>query len=115
MSVERHSTPGRGCEMLCDQTMVGPRSSRLAAKPMLFGPGLDDVSGVTRVEVWFTEDHEGVDFTEFQGFVGNQRWKTIGRQDIKSTILGTRDENLNWTRQGMMVVHAMYFLSTRNV
>ncbi len=44
---------------------------------MPFGPALDGVEWVKRVEVWFTEDSEGVDFTEFRVFDGQVRRKTI--------------------------------------
>jgi len=63
--------------MVCDRILEGPAAPTLAAKPMPFGPGLEDVSWVTRVEVWFTEDHEGVDFTEFRVFDDRVQRKTI--------------------------------------
>jgi len=44
---------------------------------VLDGPGLDLVEWVERVEVWFTEDADGVDFTEFLVFDGAHRRKTI--------------------------------------
>lgn len=63
--------------MVCDRTVDGIAAQTLAAKPMPFGPGLDDVAWVQRVEVWFTEDSEGVDFTEFRMFDGTDRRKTV--------------------------------------
>jgi len=63
--------------MVCDQVLEGVEAQALAAKALPFGPGLDGVEWVHRVEVWFTEDSEGVDFTEFRVFGGSARRKTI--------------------------------------
>jgi hypothetical protein len=63
--------------MVCDRSLEGIKAKALAAKAMPFGPGLDGVEWVKRVEVWFTEDSEGVDFTEFRVFDGRVRRKTV--------------------------------------
>lgn len=63
--------------MVCDRTLEGPAARVLAAKTPPFGPGLTDLDWVQRVEVWYTEDHEGVDFVEFRVFDGERRRKTI--------------------------------------
>ncbi len=63
--------------MVCDRTLEGIKAQVLAAKALPFGPGLDEVAWVERVEVWFTEDSEGVDFTEFRVFDGDGRRKTV--------------------------------------
>lgn len=63
--------------MVCDRVVEGVEAQALAAKALPFGPGLDGVEWVQRIEVWFTEDSEGVDFTEFRVFDGQARCKTI--------------------------------------
>lgn len=63
--------------MVCDRVLEGAEAQALAATAMPFGPGLDDVTWVTHVEVWLTEDREDVDFTEFRVRAGTQRRKTI--------------------------------------
>lgn len=60
-----------------DRMVEGHAAQTLAAKPMPFGPELDDVAWVQRVEVWFTEDADGVDFTEFQVFDAERHRKTV--------------------------------------
>lgn len=63
--------------MVCHKNAEGQEAQTLAAKPLPFGPGLDDVAWVRRAEVWFTEDSDGVDFTEFRVFDGERRRKTV--------------------------------------
>jgi len=63
--------------MVCDRALDGVEAQALAAKAMPFGPALDGVEWVRRVEVWFTEDSEDVDFTEFRVFDGRVRRKTV--------------------------------------
>jgi len=63
--------------VVCDQVVEGDEAQALAAKAMPFGPGLDEVAWIQRVEVWFAEDSEGVDFTEFRVFDGTSRRKTV--------------------------------------
>ena len=63
--------------MVCDRTLEGIKAQALAAKALPFGAALDGVEWVQRVEVWFTEDSDEVDFTEFRVFDGNVRRKTI--------------------------------------
>jgi len=63
--------------MVCDQVLKGVEAQVLAAKAMPFGPGLDGAEWVERVEVWFTEDSDEVDFTEFRVFDGTSRRKTV--------------------------------------
>jgi len=63
--------------MICDRVLDGTAAQVLAAKTPPFGPGLDPVEWVERVEVWFTEGADGVDFTEFRVFDGAHRCKTI--------------------------------------
>ena len=63
--------------MRCDQTVGGVKAQALAAKAPPFGPGLEDVAWVKRVEIWFTEDPDGVDFTEFRVFDAYRRRKTV--------------------------------------
>ena len=63
--------------MVCDQVLKGVPAQALAAKAMPFGPALDGVEWVKQVEVWCTEDSEGVDFTEFRVFGGQVRRKTV--------------------------------------
>jgi len=63
--------------MVCNRTLEGIEAQALAAKAMPFGPGLDGVEWVQRVEVWFTEDSDEVDFTEFRVFDEQARWKTV--------------------------------------
>jgi len=60
--------------MVCDRMVEGVEAQVLAAKAMPFGPGLDGVEWVERVEVWFTEDSEG---TEFRVFDEQVRRKTV--------------------------------------
>lgn len=63
--------------MVCYRMVEGVEAQALAAKALPFGPALDGVEWVKRVEVWFTEDSDEVDFTEFRVFDGNVRRKTI--------------------------------------
>ncbi len=63
--------------MVCDQVLKGVEAQALAAKAMPFGPALDGVEWVKRVEVWFTEDSDEVDFMEFRVFDGQVRRKTV--------------------------------------
>ncbi len=63
--------------MTCDRVLDGPAAQVFAAQTPPFGPGPDAVHWVERVEVWFTEEAEGVDFTEFRVFDGARRRKTI--------------------------------------
>jgi len=63
--------------MICDRTLEGREAQALAVKASPFGPGLDETEWVQRVEVWYTEDHEAVDFVEFRVFDGERRQKTI--------------------------------------
>jgi hypothetical protein len=63
--------------MVCDRTLTGANVQLLAAEPQPFGPALDDMTWVHRVEVWYTEDQDVVDFTEFRVFDGVQRRKTV--------------------------------------
>ncbi len=63
--------------MVCDRILEGADAHTLAAQKMPFGPALDDLTWVERIEVWYTEDREGVDFTEFRVFDGNGRRKTV--------------------------------------
>jgi len=63
--------------MVCDRALEGVEAQALAAKALPFGPGLDEVAWVQRVEVWFTEGSEDVDFTEFRVFDGRVRRKTV--------------------------------------
>jgi len=63
--------------MICDRIVEGPKAQALASKPQPFGPALEAANWVSHVEVWYTEDHEGVDFTEFRVFDGSVRRKTV--------------------------------------
>ena len=63
--------------MVCDQVLIGVPAQAFPVKALPFGPALDGVEWVQRVEVWFTEDSEGVDFTEFSVFDGRVRRKTV--------------------------------------
>ena len=63
--------------MTCERTLEGLDAQTFAKSDPPFGPGLDDVAWVQRVETWYTEDHEGVDFVEFRVFDGERRRKTV--------------------------------------
>ena len=63
--------------MRCDQTVGGVKAPALAAKAPSFRPGLEDVDWVKRVEIWFTDAHDDVDFTEFRVFDAFRRRKTV--------------------------------------
>ncbi len=63
--------------MICDRILKGSEAQTLAVEAMPLGPQLDDATWVQRIEVWFTEDLEGVDFTEFRVFDHQARQKTI--------------------------------------
>jgi len=60
--------------VIWDRVLNGPAAQIFAAKPLPFGLGLD---GVERIDVWFTEDTDGADFTEFRVFDGAHQPKTI--------------------------------------
>jgi len=53
--------------MICDRILKGSEAQTLAVEAMPFGPQLDDATGVQQIEVWFTEDSEGVDFNRVPG------------------------------------------------
>ncbi len=63
--------------MVCDRLVEGDEAQALAAKAMPFGPGLGDAAWVQRVEVWYTDDADGVDFTEIRVFDADRRRKTV--------------------------------------
>lgn len=63
--------------MICHRAVEGSAAHVLASTAPPFGPGLEDAAWVTRVEVWETDDEDGVDFAEFRIVEGARRRKTI--------------------------------------
>lgn len=63
--------------MVCDRVLDGLEVQALAAKPRSFGRELEAVDWVCRVEMWYMEGDEGMDFTEFRVFDGGHGRKTI--------------------------------------